>query len=240
MEESRGQAGQRGDVMDLIAAFLREESKCASLPCTVFLCGSHARGEAGPRSDIDLCCAGEFPAFSRGSDWFLGVEFQWMAAPWEWYEDVVRRHDRSGNVGTITAMVAQGVFLRGDELKFQQLQELAQSFFAKGPEPADDSEIRRLRVRLTALWANWQDAEGDMARKWLACHLVSACVETHFRLRGWWAVKPKDQLAQLEQRDPQVARKVYAALSSDEAALEWLCHHVLEQVGGLMREPWRA
>ena len=208
---------------------------------TIVLCGSHAAGRATPGSDIDLCYIGDFTGFRRESHRFEGAEFQLMIAPWSWYEDVIRNHERRGNVGTVTAMLAHGVCLAGCSPRWQELQRAARTFYQGGPSEMSQDEMRRIRIRVTDLWGDFADAAAGAQRRWLAMHLIQACVDAHFRIRRWWAVKSKHQLDELASGDPLVAGMVEECLRApgeDDASLRRLCVHVLEPVGGWMNEPW--
>ncbi len=234
----------RDTVQQRIQHFLQQDAPQRKELETVVLCGSHAEGRAAEHSDIDLCYIGEFPAFQRESRIFSQQEFQLMIAPWSWYEEVVRSYERKGNIGTITTMLAKGICIRGDGPKWRKLHDLAKRYYKAGPAPASADAIRRLRVQITGAWKDYCDKEGEPSeRAWLGFHIVQTCLQAHFAIKGWWAVKTKHQLAELRRKDAALAAlvdKCIASSGSDRELLRSLCMYVLEPVGGWMNESWKS
>lgn len=203
---------------------LRETVEC------VILCGSYATGKATQRSDIDLCYIGQFADFSRENLIHNGREYQLMIAPWSWYEHVVSEYERRGNIGTITTMLAKGICLRGDSKEWRELHQLARHYYHIGPNPPNDSEIRRIKVGISDLWDDYCDASDPCIRKWISIEIVRECINAQFILRGWWAVKTKHQLEELANRDANMAELLQECLDSlgfNDEAMERLVQLVI-------------
>lgn len=228
----------------LIDEFLTQDLSQRNTVEAVILCGSQATGRATVHSDIDLCYIGDFTEFQRETIVFANHEFQLMIAPWTWYEGVIEEYERKSNVGTITTMLAIGRIIWGKVEKWQSLHRLAKGCYNAGPEAATEADKRKIRQRITTLWKEFVDADINNQRKWLALHLVQACVEGHFTLRGWWAVKPKYQLEELNAKDVYMASLVEKFLNDqgavDKTVVQAMCEWVLEPVGGWMNESWKV
>jgi len=167
----------------------------------IVLTGSWAVGGGGPHSDIDLLVIGDFKGFERFRwDW-QGRRVEAMRGPWSWFEEVVTQFERTGNVGTVTDMVTHGRLLQGDPERWRLLQDTARNLWNRGPTPVTEDEGARLAERLRVLGANYLDAVTDTERRWLALTIAQEAVVVHFRLRGWWAAKPKYQWRLLVERD---------------------------------------
>lgn len=208
---------------------------------TVVLCGSHSIGRATEHSDIDLCYIGDFPTFKREIVSYHNQEFQLMIAPWTWYEEVITSYERKeGNVGTITVMLAHGVCVAGDSPKWEKLHKLAKDYFDMGPSEISPRALQKARMNITGLFDNYCDQErNSYEQTWLSFHLIQHCIESQFLIKGWWAVKPKHELHELRLRDSHMADLVeecIAAKGVDKEAVERMCLHVLEPIGGFLRE----
>ncbi len=164
----------KAEIRNLIEEFLASDLKVREGIETVVLCGSHALGRATTRSDIDLCYIGDFPAFKREVMVYQGTEFQLMIGPWSWYEDVISNYERKEeNIGTITGMLAQGICIYGESIRWKALSSLAQQYFLIGPNPLTEREISRIRMRITGLFDNYCDQCSNSAEQaWLAFHVT--------------------------------------------------------------------
>lgn len=228
-------------IMSLIKEFLYIDRKSRQGLEAVILCGSYATGRATEHSDIDLCYIGDFPDFKREVVIYKSQEFQLMIAPWSWYEEVITDYERKeDNGGTITAMLAQGQCVYGNSEKLECLSTLAKKYFTLGPSAVSDRIIFRIRIQITGLFDNYIDQPvNTLNQKWLAYNTIQCCIESQFKLKSWWTVKPKYELDELNMKDPVMAKLVEACIStggSDRELVMNLCTYVLKPVGGFLRE----
>lgn len=194
---------------------------------TLVLTGSHATGRAGPHSDVDLLVVGPFASFERLRRRWNGWRVEAMQAPWTWYQETVSTYERHGNIGTVTDMVAHGILLFGDNAPWRDLQALARMYWARGPEPPSSQELEGIRERLSTLWGNLLDTEEPGAWRWLHGITLTVAVDAHFRMRGWWAVKPKYQWETLGRRDARCAQLVQrAAADQSPGPMAALLHYI--------------
>lgn len=229
------------DVRNLIERFLNNDIKTRNDVETVVLCGSYATERATNRSDIDLCYFGDFPAFKREVIIYDNYEFQLMIAPWSWYKDVITNYERQeGNGGTITVMLAQGICVFGENEEWTNLSSIAKKYFSLGPSPSSERTLRGIQLRVTGLFDNYCDQQPySINQSWLSFHLIECCIEAQFKIKNWWTVKPKYVLEELQNRDPVMTDIVEGCLvsrGSDRETLHRLCMHVLESLGGFLRE----
>ncbi|MHB9005105.1 MAG: nucleotidyltransferase domain-containing protein, partial [Coriobacteriia bacterium] len=202
-------------ILSEIDDFLNEDLAHRGAVECVILCGSYATGKAAERSDVDLCYIGQFDDFSRERRlMYRGREYELMIAPWSWCEHVVSEYERKGNIGTITAMLATGVCLRGDSETWRKLQQFARQHYDAGPSRPTDIEIRKIKAGISDLWDDYCDASDTLVRRWISVEIVRECVNAQFILRGWWAVKTKYQLEELTNRDKNMAELVHLCLDS--------------------------
>lgn len=230
------------DIKELIDDFLNQElTKIAGIE-TVILCGSYAMGRATSRSDIDLCCIGNIPTFKRKVIVFRNKEFQLMIAPWSWYEDVIKNYERKNNVGTITTMLSQGICIYGSSEKWIELHKLSKEYFEIGPVQPSEKELHRARMQITDLMDDYLDQAGQSVNQlWLLYHIIETCIEYHFIVKAWWAVKPKYQIEELAKKDPYMSSIVIKCLTTegkDKHLVYKLCDYVLKPIGGFLRESW--
>lgn len=229
------------DVKTLLEGFLENDLMARVGAETVVLCGSHATGRATAHSDIDLCYIGNFPAFKREVIIYENIEFQLMIASWSWYNDVITNYERKEeNGGTITVMLAHGICIYGENAKWANLSETAMKYFSLGPCKASERTIRSIRLRITGLFDNYSDQPvNSLNQKWLSFHLIECCIESEFKIKNWWTVKPKYELDELLQKDPIMSGLVEECLlsrNSGRESIKKLCLYVLEPVGGFLRE----
>lgn len=221
-------------IKELIDEFINfDKSIKPELEATI-LCGSHANGLATDHSDIDLCCIGNFKEFRREYRTFQDYEFQLMIAPWEWYHEVISTYERKGNIGTITSMLANGIcWWSSNETRWSALKEEAIKFFGQGPTPVSKDEVLRIRRRITELYNNFIDELDELTSKWIKNQIMTVCVEAHFTIRNWWAVKTKYQINVLRDLDPEFVRFIEESINNDKAVKK-LCNYILNPVGGLI------
>ncbi|MDB5085987.1 MAG: nucleotidyltransferase protein [Bacilli bacterium] len=103
-------------------------------------------------------------------------------------------------------------------------------------------DIRKIGVHITDLWDDYCDKVNLKERLWLSFEILQKCVESHFILNKWWAVKTKYQLEEIRIKDPKFAYLVDCSLSSlgDERHFKDLCTYVLDPIDGWMRDSWKA
>ena len=225
-------------VKPIIDEYVKKERERYPELEAVVLCGSQANGMATAHSDMDLCYMGRFSEFKRKFDRFQSYDFQIMMAPWNWYKEVITGYERKGNIGTITGMLGNGICLWCNAAqKWTELQEEAITYYISGPAPAFPEELTRIRRRITDYWHNFVDADDDVASVWLRNRLLQECVDAHFVIRGWWAVKPKYQMNELRLKDAALAGYITECLrqADGEKSLRTICEYVLRPIGGFMR-----
>lgn len=226
------------NVREIIAEYMKDELLIHSGMEAIVLCGSQATGTATEHSDIDLCYMGQFPEFKREFRFFKDYELQLMIAPWEWYKEVLNSYERRNNVGTITSMLANGVCLWSKHRnKWVELHDEALKYYIMGPTPASHEELTRIRRKITELWGSYIDAENELTSTWIKNQILQDCVEAHFVINHWWAVKPKYQMEVLRRKDPLMISYLHGCLNmtSESKALKVLCDYVLYPLGGLLK-----
>ncbi|CAG7619353.1 nucleotidyltransferase domain-containing protein [Paenibacillus allorhizosphaerae] len=225
-------------VREIIDAYIANELLVNSDLEAIILCGSQAAGTATAHSDIDLCYIGKFSEFRREFKYFNNYEFQIMIAPWDWYKEVLNGYERKSNIGTITTMLAKGVCLWSNcTKKWIELHEEASAYYASGPTPASQEELTRIRKRITELWNNFMDADNEVTSAWIRNQILQSCVDAHFIIHHWWAVKPKYQMNELRRRDPLLADYIVECLHKLDVkkSLQTVCEYVLNPIGGLLK-----
>jgi hypothetical protein len=234
----------RGDIKGLIDKFLNQDLGKRTGIETVVLCGSQASGRATSKSDIDLCYIGNFPAFKREVVYFQDQEFQLMIAPWEWYEDVIKSYERKDNKGTITSMLSHGICVHGESERWINLRDLSRQYFELGACQSSEKDLHCIRMLITGLWENYSDQLPETINQlWLSYNLIKVCIESQFKIKSWWEVKPKYQIEELEKKDSCMARLVIDCLQSkgtDKALIYQLCEYVLRPIGGFLKENWTS
>lgn len=195
---------------------------------SVGLSGSRARGSFGPHSDIDLVVVTAGGEFRRVRDAYGDIPVEAFEAPATWYEGVITGHERSGNIGTVTGMVACAVLLWGRTPAWEHLGALAREYWERGPEPPDPGDIKRAERRLASLYANFLDASGEENRRFLGGVLLLELAEQAFRAAPWWQEKPGRLLAAWIGRDPTVGEALSEALLKGfpSEAMAFLMSHV--------------
>ncbi|UVI33122.1 nucleotidyltransferase domain-containing protein [Paenibacillus spongiae] len=205
-------------VKEVLDDYIKIEIEQHSSLEAIILCGSQATGMATAHSDIDLCYIGQFPSFKRVNSTYKDYDVQIMIAPWTWYEEVIRSFERKGNIGTITTMLAAGICLwskRTLTSKWKELQDEAKRYYEAGPTPAAPEELIRMKRKIIELWNNYKDAHDEWSSIWLRNTLVQDCIEAHFIIQNWWAVKPKYLIRTLRERDPVLAVNLQECLGSN-------------------------
>ena len=222
-------------VYQVIDRFVQKELRKHTELEAIILCGSQAAGNATVHSDIDLCYIGQFPSFRREYQSYKEYDFQLMIAPWDWYAEVIRSYERKGNIGTITIMIAQGYCLwtnKNDTWK--KLREEAVRSYLDGPARASVEELLRHKRLITELWTNYIDLDDSLSVSWMISQIIHQCVESHFLIQNWWAVKPKHQMRYIQDRDPSMAVLLAECYDTySRTSLSRLCEHVLSPIDGM-------
>lgn len=149
-----------------------------------FLCGSNARGEARPGSDIDLVVVWQERDAKREN--FLYNDTLVEAFLHDPHSlNVFYGKDRDRARPVLAHMISDSVDLNPSIFSFD-LREQAQRQVAKGPYEWTQAEIERSRFEITDLTDNIKDAEDHVEIYALAAPLFQALFTHHQRIRNQW------------------------------------------------------
>ncbi len=209
---------------DLVEWWLERHPDAVS----VGLSGSRATGDFGPHSDIDLVVVTVGGEFRRVRDAYGHLPVEAFEAPSSWYEQVVTVYERSGNVGTVTGMLARARLLWGKTPEWERLVALAREYWERGPEAPVPGEIEKAARRVSGLYASFLDASREEARRFVGGVLLLALAEEAFVKAPWWQEKPARLLEAWIHRDPAVRSAISDALLNQfpSGALEFLMSRV--------------
>ncbi len=209
---------------DLVEWWLERHPDAVS----VGLSGSRATGDFGPHSDIDLVVVTAGGEFRRVRDAYGHLPVEAFEAPSSWYEQVVTVYERSGNVGTVTGMLARARLLWGKTPEWVCLVAQAREYWERGPETPVPAEIEKAARRVSGLYASFLDASREEDRRFVGSVLLLALAEEAFVKAPWWQEKPARLLDSWTRHDPTVADAISGALRNGfpTDAVEFLVSHV--------------
>lgn len=193
----------------------------------VLWCGSAARGEADAHSDLDLHALVTGDQRWRSSFVVDGVPVEAFHNP----ARKVRAMFAVPDAASLAMFAGGRVLVPHPDL--EALIAEARALYAAGPVPRPLTPAgRHLLVDEVV------EARSTQAGPMHAFHVVGAAarlVRALYAARGWWEVKPRAWLSDLQGRDPQAARHLQAALNGDssgvrQAALEAFALCVLENL----------
>ncbi len=175
---------------------------------TAILYGSHARGDATSRSDIDLLLVREAGPSIRDARLIDGEYLDAFVVP----------------ESAVAVVAADQLKLLGGVVLFERdgcgaaLLTRVQELFDAGPAPlaADERQMRRVWAQKSLSRLRDEGPEGEYRRMFL---LVNA-LEDYFALRGWWFRGSKHAFAWLASHDAALhqafTRGMRSAASADE------------------------
>lgn len=201
-------------------------------------CGSAAQGLADEHSDLD------FHVLVEGEHRWIST-FAVDGVPVEVFHNPivkVRAMIEEPDAATLAMYAGGRVLLNHPELDVLTVQ--ARVRLAAGCVPRELSAFERHKL-VDQIWEG-RSAVGQPIHSLLAMETLDRLVHALYAVRGWWDVKPKHWLVDLEVRDPVAADHLRAALETTDAhtrqaALEALALMVLDNLkpveGGTLPEP---
>lgn len=168
---------------------LVKELRSKHNPHTILLYGSHARGDAGPESDIDILIVtktGEATTDSR--QWG-----EYHLDAWIYPEEETEYIDEFLHL-------ADGKVLWSKNKWANKFLKRIRERFAEGPEPMPEGEkhhrLQWFHKMLKRL--NRNDAESHFRRHWMLVDLLPS----YFAMQQIWYMGPKQSLQWLEENEP--------------------------------------
>lgn len=209
----------------------------------VFLGGSLASGQVAPRSDLDLVLIKNesVTVMERYVRYVRGVQVQVIAGPPLQF-DIWLERDRPQ--GTVLRQLAAGRLLFDRHGLGEEYARRARAVIAGGLAPMALPQIRSRRFLLTEALDDVRDCGRDPAQaRWLMNAELVFAVETAFLWHQQWTPKAKRALAEIHTLDEELGRLcdrylTATELADQQAAFEALVAHVLEPLGGELREEW--
>ncbi|GMA16612.1 hypothetical protein E5F05_13370 [Deinococcus metallilatus] len=193
----------------------------------VLWCGSAQRGEADAHSDLDVHALVTGDHRWRSSFTLEGVLVEVFHNPARKVRALLEEPDHA-----TVAMFAQGRALVNHP-ELAELMARARAVHLAGPSPRALTPFERhllvdevVEARATA---------GDPLHPLLVANATRRAVRALYAARGWWEVKPRHWLRDLNDHDPVAARHLHAALTAPrpgerQAALEALALCVLDSL----------
>jgi hypothetical protein len=170
----------------------------------VILFGSWARGNARPRSDVDLVVIVR-EGFFRGVEVRGEQAFEIIrvteAAAFEFWES--HRHDAAG-------LWEVAKILHDADGTMARLEARARALLADGSTPMGAAQLAHARFDAEDLLRHVEDIveEDPATASMLLARLVERLTEVVFESRGVWIVPPKQRLARIDAIDPALGAEV--------------------------------
>ena len=196
--------------------------------------GSAPRGEAKPKSDLDVLALTNGTEYWKRSRMINGVEVQLQVGPLQhWREDIEK-----GNPAMIDAF-ATGELLFDRTGEATALKRDAEERFRAGPAEPGPKFFQRQRYAITNIVLDLEDmAEDSLEARVLAGFMVLEALRFWCAAQRFWPNrKPWVMLRQLQGRDSSLGAKIescYTSYSSVHAIA--FTDAVLEGVGGRLYE----
>lgn len=179
---------------------------------SVVLFGSVARGEASPRSDLDLLVLmpHEVQPYRRSYD-----EYGWFVEVWvvsrRYAEATVRRPDRNQNPVALTAY-AEGLILKDEQDFAKSLRGKARAILKEGPPPLTNQEIDTYRYVITDWLDNFLDTSQYDQAVLVAHDLTVKAAEFMVALHGRWVGERRWLYQALQEIDHPLAGQLMEQL----------------------------
>jgi hypothetical protein len=211
----------------------------------ILLAGSLAYGVPRPQSDVDLFIVIRSSWRQRRAFLVNGVEVELFINP----AHQVRAEIRDTDAPATIAMFAHGRILSDPEGVMAQLVQEAQQIWQCSRPAVSTGTYEYFHLRYAPVeqlkdTQDLLDVDEEAARYVLFTALQSA-LNTYYCAQGRWSVTPKNQLSDLEQHAPDLARLVRQILT-DSLSLQERClalstfiDQVLEPMGGRLGE-WNS
>lgn len=203
-----------------------ERIKQAEAVLGIVWAGSSARGQADEHSDLDFYVLVAGNVRHRVSFMAGGAPIEAIYNP----AQQIGKEIVQGDASTLSMLTERRVVLEHPELS-ALIAEARQKL--KGGRPAKPLSDFQSHVAVDAVWEA-KSATGQSIHSYKVMEAVNLLLNAFYHQRGWWDVKPKHWLSDLDQRDLKSAGLLLALLKTHETkwqpALEALALHVL---GGL-------
>lgn len=234
----------RDDALAFLAGFVPERFPGAD---TALLCGSTARGEAGPASDLDLVViyyklnAGAYRVTER-HEGVLVEAFVHDLDTLRYFFDMDARTGRN----TLAAMVLEGVPVPGLPCRFHDAaRSIARRQMDAGPPALDRAVIDRQRYTICNLVDDLLDDRSRHQRLAIASVLYTQLGDFILRAAGEFGGEGKGLAAALEAYDSDLAQRIdvaFAAFYDDRDArpIAEVVERALAPYGGRLMDGYRA
>jgi hypothetical protein len=176
----------------------------------VVLCGSIARGEEMPSSDVDVIVVGPFAAPRRKVYQSKGRDVEIAVHTLETLELFIGSDVRSRRPLHLQ-MCAEGRLLVDREGHGALLQQRAQHLLREGPLPLGESERANMRSALLALLDDLRDAEDETVQLWVAIELLYRLADALLLVSGHWLGRGHWMARELSRLDPPTQVMLLAA-----------------------------
>ncbi len=215
---------------------------------TILLCGSVVRGEATPRSDLDLVVLFDHvDAAWRESFVHDGWLIECFCHDRETAEYYFRESDYPSGIGALMHMVLDGIPVPAATPLSQQLKLQAQRVYDDGPPAWDTEETDNLRYTLSGLLddligaqeADLSEAQRQAQQRAIASVVYHMLAQFYLRVRGHWGATGKTILRRLHAVDASLATQYEQAFADafstgNTRLLQALIQEILAPYGGYL------
>ena len=220
------------------AAFIEEHYRdCVA----ALLCGSVARGEARPHSDLDLLIiTGDDEPFGRRTYQAHGWLIEIFAGSFGHFQEKLQPHARRRNP-SFAAMLAGAVILRDRDDRARSLIGRAEALLVAGPAPLSADELEQFRYELSDWLDDLADCTSSTEALFVVPDLIAKAAELLLLLRGRWSGARRWLYRALAGLDDDLARQLLSAAerfyrSGDRDDLVTAVDAILALVGGRLYE----
>jgi len=175
----------------------------------VLLVGSHARGQARPDSDIDLCIIGYGSDFQRIEEDFQGQKVELMVGPLSWYEEVLGGYEKASNYPTISRMLCEAIYWSQRNDRVDDLIQVAKVTYEEGPYPKGRDQLNQIKRRIKRTYGDLGTIDqAGPSKTWLQYKFVDTCIDALFLVRAWWFIKDRHLMTFIGQEAPDYGKLI--------------------------------
>jgi hypothetical protein len=176
-------------------------------PIGVLVSGSIVRGNPHPASDLDIVVLHDAPWRRRFQRWFNGTPVEVFFNSEAWLRHSLQKETAQGRP-VMAHMLATGATLLDTEDRLAALRKEALTILEKGPGFSPDALLRDRYAAATQVEdaLDFHDEDTADARQ------VRALVRHAFLKENQFLPRPKERLQVLAQSQPELARRLSAAL----------------------------
>ena len=224
-------------VLERILTSLTEEFKNDNQSIGAVLHGSHAKGQAHSKSDVDIMCVTEENWFSKEIRLMEGIEVEIQRFPLEKLQKDINR-----KVVFFVRTFSYAKILFDTDGKLESLCKIAKEIYEKGPPDPNTIEVLLgksfLRHRLEELDRCLEINENNIILQIIEIQTFIAAIEAYHRLRNMWKTKTSIALKGLPERDPEFWRLCHSFFNTEEdkakvETLKQMVEYALKPVGDL-------